>query len=147
MIDDETQRLSEVVLKTEEGYSRFPYLDTKKILTIGYGRNLVATGLSESESYYLLKNDIEEARAKLTAAMPRFRVLNPVRQTVLISMTVQMGIRGVLNFVRMVTAIEVGNYMLAGKEIMDSKFAKKDTPERAVRMARMMESGELLEYY
>ena len=79
--------------------------------------------------------------------MKKFRVLNPVRQTVLISMTVQMGIRGVLNFVRMVTAIEVGNYMLAGKEIMDSKFAKKDTPERAVRMARMMESGELLEYY
>ena len=48
-----------------EGKENFVYLDTKKIETIGVGRNLRHVGLSEDEIMLLLNNDIDRVEKQL----------------------------------------------------------------------------------
>ena len=48
-------------LKTDEGLRLKPYHCTAGALTIGYGRNLDAVGITEAEADILLKADIDIA--------------------------------------------------------------------------------------
>ncbi len=41
------------LIKRHEGLSLKPYMDSRGFLTIGYGRNLDANGISKSEAEYL----------------------------------------------------------------------------------------------
>ena len=52
-----------------------------------------------------------------------------------------MGAEGLLGFRRMLTALAVGNYHGAAKEMPDSKWARSDSPSRAERLAKMMLDG------
>lgn len=56
----------------------------------------------------------------------------------LANMSYQLGSAGVMRFRRMVRAVKVGDYAEAAKEALDSKWAKKDTPRRAKRVAALI---------
>lgn len=45
-------------LKIEEGLRLFPYRDPKGILTIGYGHNLTANGITCEQALFFIQNDI-----------------------------------------------------------------------------------------
>ena len=53
-----------------------------------------------------------------------------------------MGAEGLLGFRRMLTALAVGNYHGAAKEMLDSKWARSDSPSRAERLAKIMREGQ-----
>ena len=53
----------------------------------------------------------------------------------MIEMSFQMGIRGVSKFRKMLVAMEKADWEEAAKEMLDSKWAKKDSPQRANRLA------------
>lgn len=72
---------------------------------------------------------------------PWFDKLDEVRQAVLISMAFQMGINGLMAFVHFLGAVRDGRWNAAAGEMLDSKWAKQ-TPKRAARAARAIETGE-----
>jgi lysozyme len=72
-------------LKTDEGLRLQPYTDTKGSLSIGYGRNLTANGITEAEASGMLQDDVEAVTEKLSA-FSWFKAVSPVRQDVLINM-------------------------------------------------------------
>ena len=132
------------MLISDEGLELKPYRCTANKLTIGVGRNLEDVGITHDEAIYLLNNDI--ARVKLAlSADARFNALDDNRQSALINMAFQLGVRGCLNFRRMWDALERKDWQAAQREALDSAWAKQ-TPNRARRIAAILLTGTLDSY-
>lgn len=123
-----------------EGFSRYTYLDTEGIPTIGIGFNL-EEGFSMEESKLILMHRLGKLADQLPDAIPVFKDMDEVRQRVLIDMAYNLGIAGLKKFRRMLAALERREYEEAAKELLDSRYAAQ-VKGRAVRNARMMETGE-----
>ena len=131
-------------LLREEGAKSCAYQDSLGYWTIGVGRLIDSRkggGLSPDEIDMLLENDIKRNYEAVLAALPWMEKLNDARQAVLIGMAFQMGIGGLLKFKRALGSIEDGQYSEAAMEMLDSLWAQQ-TPERAKRLAKQMETGE-----
>jgi lysozyme len=128
-------------LRRDEGDSPTCYQDHLGNWTIGVGRLIgPGGGLSPAEIAYLLNNDIIERRLALEAALPVYKILPPARQGVLLNMAFNMGVRGLLNFKKMLAAVEAGQWGVAAKEMLDSKWARQ-LPARSARLAAQMEEN------
>jgi lysozyme len=123
-----------------EGYRRKPYHCTAGKLTVGYGRNLDDVGIDQEEARYLLDRDINKVILDL-ALFPWFESLDAVRQRALINMQFQLGLGGFHAFQKMLVALAKKDYETAAHEMLDSKWARSDTPARAKAMAEMVRTG------
>lgn len=135
-------------LHEDEGFIPYAYFDSKGFLTIGEGILIDERrggGITAEESKYLLKNRVHRLDNLCRARFTWFGGLDSVRQQIIVCMAYQLGVNGVANFKRMVTAIEISDFERAAQEMLDSKWAEKDSPARAKRMANMMERGEWIE--
>jgi lysozyme len=131
-------------LRREEGVRASAYQDHLGYWTIGVGRLIDARkggGLSDDEIDYLLANDVAKRTAEVRAALPWYDTLNPARQAVLVGMAFQMGTAGMLAFKQTLAAVRDERYANAAALMLQSSWAKQ-TPGRANRMARQMETGE-----
>lgn len=132
------------LVEEEEGRSATLYLDSLGYQTIGVGHLLDPRKngrLPEPIIDLLLDHDIGEAR-RAAEKLPGFAELNEVRQAVIVSMVFQMGLHGVRGFPKMLAALAGGHYTRAAEEMIDSKWAREDSPKRAERAAKMMGTGE-----
>lgn len=124
-------------LKIDEGLRLKPYRCSAGKLTIGYGRNLDANGISKVEAEFLLDNDIKEAENACVHTFPWFAELTESRQDVIVNMCFNLGLKGLLGFKKFLKAVELGNYETAAHEMMDSDWAEQ-VGARALRLARIM---------
>ena len=124
----------------DEGLSLLPYVDTTSHITIGVGRNLTGIGITYSEAMTLLDNDIARADGQLKASCPWTAQLDPARYAVLLAMTFNLGITGLLQFRNMMTAVQAGQWELAAHEMLESKWAQQ-VGQRAQRLAEQIQSG------
>lgn len=143
-LSPENQLILKNMLVREEGYSQFIYKDTQDIWTAGIGRNMESRGLSLQEAIYLLENDIKYFSEQLDKKIPFFKLLDQIRQIVLIDMAFNLGINNLLEFKNTLAAIELGNYQLAAQEMLNSKWAKQ-VGRRALRLSEMMKTGQYCE--
>ena len=123
-------------VEQEEGYRARVYRCPTGALTIGIGYNLDA-GMPHDEAVLLLRHRLAKIHAELSNKLPFFGRLSEIRQAALISMAYQMGTDGLLAFNRTLASIEAGHYDTAGREMLESKWARQ-TPERAQRTAYMI---------
>lgn len=123
-----------------ESFRQFPYKDIYGNVTIGYGRNLHAKGISKQGGAFLLDEDITEAEFFLKANIPYFEDLDDARKIVLINMCFNLGIDGLMKFKKMLTALGAGKYEEASREMLDSTWAKQ-VPSRAEILAKIMRTG------
>lgn len=126
-------------LKRDEGFRSKPYLDTVGKATIGYGRNLEAKGITEAEAFQMLNDDVAEVIGELTLHGYPLEENNP-RYWVLVNMAFNLGVQGLLAFKLMLAAYKNGDFVLAAKEMMDSRWSHQVGP-RAHRLAVQMETG------
>ena len=108
-----------------EGLRLFPYTDTVGKVTIGVGRNLTDVGISESEAYLLLDNDLDEVLCDLED-FPWFTGLNSVRQLVVADMRFNLGPLGFRKFTRTLASIESGQYAKAATEMFQEREQCRD---------------------
>ena len=132
-------------LKGDEGVKPQAYQDHLGFWTIGVGR-LVDTrkpgsGLRPEEITFLLNNDIDDRINALGRRLPWFLQLDAARQGVLLNMSFQLGVDGLLGFKNTLRLVERGDYAQAADNMLLSKWAGQ-TPERARRMAEQMRSGQ-----
>jgi len=127
-------------LRLHEGERLKPYRCTAGKLTIGVGRNLDDRGITREESAMLLANDIAAEERELLRALPWVATLDEVRQRVLLDMSFNMGLIGLLAFKRTLATIQAGEYQAAATMMLDSKWAKQ-VGQRAERLSRMMATG------
>lgn len=132
------------MLRREESEVLHAYQDHLGYWTIGVGILIdkrKGGGLLPEESEFLLQNRIRICSEKIAAALPWFAGLNAARQGVLVGMAFQMGVDGLLAFKNTLRYVERGQYEAAAAGMMRSLWAEQ-TPARAKRMARQMETGE-----
>jgi lysozyme len=122
-------------LREHEGVRFMPYRDSKGLLTIGVGRCLETKGLSAKEVDYLLDNDMVDSVMSVVRSIPWAQDLDEDRFSVLAEMAFQMGIGGLLGFKVFLELLKVGYYEKAADEMLDSKWAKEDSPKRALELS------------
>jgi lysozyme len=128
------------MLQRQEGFKAELYKDTNNKWTIGYGRCLETNPLTEAEAEFLLDSDITRIWQLLTTKLIFFGGLSDSRQHVLISMTYNLGMNGLMGFKKMLAAAEAANFNAAANEMLDSTWAKQ-VGVRAKELAEMMRSG------
>lgn len=74
----------------------------------------------------------------LDARIPWWRDQPDDVQRALVNMAYQLGVAGLLNFRKMLAALERGDRLTAAAEALDSIWAKKQTPARARRIAALI---------
>lgn len=129
------------LLKVEEGFREFPYQDTTGHMTIGYGHNLQARGLSEPVSLMVLNEDIDYFLDKIHEELKYFPYLSENRKIALISMVYNLGVKAFMGFSKMHLAMEGRNWGKAAEEILNSKAAQQ-CPSRYKRIAYMIRNDE-----
>lgn len=127
-------------LINDEGFMSKPYKDTVGKVTIGYGRNLDDVGISRSEAYAMLQNDIIKVRSELMVKLPFFKSLTDGRQNALLNMAFNMGTNGLLKFKNTLKLIEEKNFEQASIEVLKSKWASQ-VGSRANRISLQIKNG------
>ena len=61
-------------------------------------------------------------------------------QDVLVNMIFQIGFSGVKKFKKTIQYIKDDNFLLAGEEMLDSKWARSDSPNRAKELSDIIKS-------
>jgi lysozyme len=130
----------EALLVLHEGWRRFPYRDTKGLLTIGVGRNLVDRGLDDAEVGYLLNRDIARVAGELAAGWPWAARLDPVRRAVLLELLFNLGLARFRRFAPTLAVIEAGRYAEAAGRLRRAPWYTQ-VGTRAVRLTAMLETG------
>ena len=128
-------------IRKNEGLSYLPYRCSAGALTIGYGHNLDARGISIEAAELLLKQDLEIAEKEVKNAFIWWPKLDDARLGVLVEMCYNLGISRLVGFKKMLSALEEGDYKKAAKEMLDSKWAF-DVKGRARELAEIMQTGE-----
>lgn len=131
-------------LMRDERFVPHAYPDSLGYLTIGYGRLIDKRrggGLTEEESAYLLRNDINRTEAALQKELPWVTTLDDARHGALVNMSYNLGVAGLLKFRKFLAAMEAGDFKTAAAEAMDSTWAKQ-VGSRATRLRDQILTGE-----
>ena len=142
-MQDETFDIEMLVdqLFIHEGCSLMPYADTEGLLTIGIGRCLDRKGISEEEAMIMLMNDVDEVAQGLDQNIPWWRELDDVRQRVLLDMSFNLGVWGLMKFRKTLGHVQAHNFEHASMEMLDSKWAEQ-VGGRAKALSQMMRTGK-----
>lgn len=136
-----------------EGFRQFPYFDCcgkpyrqctcekRGALTIGYGRNLDANGISKLEGEVLLDHDLFTAETTAQRLFDWFAALSELRQRAVTELIFNMGAGTVLTFKKTLAAFKAKQYTLAAERLLDSLWAEQVGPTRSGRIARYVREG------
>ena len=125
---------------SDEGFMPIPYRCTSGKLSIGYGTN-IQDGITKEEALLLMRHRLGKVVAALESRLPFWSKLTDDRRRVLVNMGYQLGIAGLMGFKRMLAWLSRGDYEAAAREMLDSKWARQDSPGRARRLAERMRRG------
>lgn len=152
----ETNEDLKMWIKRKEGFSKYAYKCTLGYLTWGYGHNLERERrlteaekneyrkkqITEEEAEVLLENDIKKCREYAENIFADYKLsrLNSTRENVIVAMVYQLGNTGTRNFKRFIHALFMGDYNLAMREMIDSKW-RTQTESRCVELALILAKG------
>jgi len=146
-------------ITADEGRKLTPYKCPAGAWTIGVGHNMDAKPLPADIAAHLHKHgaitnemadklleaDIREATADARVLYKNFDTMSQVRQSALVNFLFQLGFHKARGFKKANKAINTEDWPTAAKEMLDSKWARQ-TPQRAQRIATIIEGGKLTCY-
>jgi len=127
-------------IKQNEGLRLKPYLCTSGKLTIGYGRNLTARGISRQEAEHLFEDDYFAAESAVRDLVPSVDYISDNRRAALIDLAFNLGKMGLQGFKKMLEAVRRDDWAGAARELEDS-FYFRQVPNRAERNKEMLLNG------
>jgi len=132
------------LLRLHEGCRLHAYACPAGKLTIGWGRNIDATGpgLTQDEADLLLSHDIARCEVELVTTYPWTVHLDAVRHAVLLDLLFNLGLPKFKQFRRTLAAIEAGDYTGAAGHLLNSQWARQ-VGTRAQRLAGMLATGTI----
>ena len=130
--------LSSVIV--HEGFSRYIYLDSVGVRTVGFGRNLDDRGISREEAEMLLLNDLETSTKEAKKFEFYENLTSNNRRDVIVEMIFNMGLTRFKKFKKTIKAIENKDFASAADEMLDSKWAKQ-VGQRALTLSNKFRAG------
>lgn len=125
-------------LKLDEGFRATKYTDTTGHESIGYGFNISA-GISQNAASALLTAQATDLYNVLKQ-YAWFQGIDIPRGAVLIELAYNLGLTGLLHFVRMLAAIQAKDWPTAAAQLLDSDAAR-ELPSRYEAMAAILRTG------
>lgn len=125
-------------LKINEGFRANAYLDTTGHRTIGYGFNLDA-GITQTAAEALLRAQAEDIAQTLSGYWWASG-LDDARLSVLIEVAFNVGVAGLLHFVKCLTAIGHQDWLNAAGELLNSDAAHL-LPSRYHALSQILLTG------
>lgn len=141
-MEDLSDACKPMIMEAEQ-FKQFAYKDTTGHLTIGYGRNLDAKGVSRAVADMMLAEDIQEAIYGCRSHLKFFEALDQPRQTVLVNLAFNMGMGGLMSFEKMLSYLEHGKYTDAANELRNS-LENKEVPNRIFPLIKILETGHVV---
>ena len=129
--------LSSVIV--HEGFSRYIYLDSVGVRTVGFGRNLDDRGISREEAEMLLLNDLETSTEE-AKKFEFYENLTSNRQDVIVEMIFNLGLTRFKKFKKTIGYINQANHSAAADEMLDSKWADQ-VGQRAITLSNKFRAG------
>ncbi|MFP6276940.1 glycoside hydrolase family protein [Helicobacter pylori] len=115
-----------------EGFSPFIYTDKTGHPTIGYGHNLSVysyEGKRITKAYGFL-TDILKENYKAILSYGWYKNLDAMRRMVILDLSYNLGLSGLLKFKQFIKAIEDKNYALAVERLQKSPYFNQVKKER-----------------
>ena len=91
--------------------------------------------ISEERCYELFEQDVQVAVKGCESLYPNWAQLPQEMRHVLVNMAFQLGKTGLLRFKNMNAAVQDYQYARVAEEMLDSRWARDQTPERALRLS------------
>lgn len=132
----------ESILQRQEGLRLKSYRDTTGHLSIGYGRNIDAVGISQDEAAYMLSNDTQRVLNDISTHMPWALGLSEPRACALASWVFNEGISGVMAWKPTIEAIKAKQWQIVHDHILGS-LAAEQAPNRYKEIANIFLTGVL----
>jgi lysozyme len=146
------------MIRSNEGFTERPFLDTEGNRTVGIGFNISDPSIAK-----FVPRDVQSGQRALTVPEAKaifdekllpialgdaksfvgdstFSNLDPVRQRVLIDLSFNLGGPRLKTFKKLRSAIIKGDFQTAATELLDSKYATQ-VPNRARRNAQLLLTG------
>ena len=122
-------------IKISEGFRSKVYKCTEGYDTIGYGFAIKDLKLSEELCNLILLEKVEQIILTLTEKYDWFDGAEDRIKEVIIEMCYQLGISGFSKFKKTISYLAKKDYENASNEMLDSKWAKVQTPSRAMSLS------------
>ena len=134
----------------DEGFEQFAYDDETGVkvvaphgkLTIGYGFNLEASGLSLYESNLILRHRVWQLDKAMKAAWLSCSSLDANRQLACLNIAYNCGREGFLGFHETLAYLTAHDYLSASKDVLESMVAAKER-DRYERISETFLTGKL----
>jgi lysozyme len=124
-------------IEHHEGVRLKVYLCSAGKLTIGIGHNLDDNGITRRIADFMLIEDINQAIGDLRRKIDGFDMLDDGRMSVLVDMCINLGISKLLEFKKMLAAIEIRDWDRAADEMQDSLWFTQ-VGQRALTLVGIM---------
>lgn len=131
----------------EEGFRNESYLDHQGNYTIGIGHYLGKSDAfkgikwSDEKVMTVFENDLDIAVDGAKQIFPQFNTFSENVQLAIMDMIFNMGINRFRGFKKTIRLIHQGKFKEAAQEALDSEWAKRDVPNRAKRISKLLASG------
>ena len=132
---------AEAKIKSDEGFNQYVYI-INNVKHIGYGFNLDAVGLYREECDFILSNRCKLLVPELIVSFPGYSELSVARQSVLINLSYNLGVEGLMGFVDFVSASRAQDWKGGAQALLASKAAKEE-PSRIERLAYSWEMDKI----
>ena len=124
-------------IKEHEGFRSKVYQCTEGYDTIGYGFAIKDLELDEDIAEEILLRKVMNLISRVRKRFDWLDSVPPAVQGVLVEMSYQMGLSGVCKFKKALHAMQMCQWELGAKELLDSRWAKQ-TPNRAKELSEII---------
>ena len=129
-------------IKKHEGFSSVVYKCTAGYDTIGYGKRIKYLQVTEEQSTEWLEEDLENLKYTLSGKYDWFLPAPQEVRNIVMNMNYQLGVSAFSKFKKTIKYISDKDYQMASAEMLDSKWARDDTPRRAKELSDRMAKVE-----
>ena len=127
-------------IKKHEGFSPVVYQCTAGYDTIGYGKRIKYLQITEEQAEEWLEEELQNLKYVLADKYDWFLPAPQEAQDIVMNMNYQLGVTAFSKFKKTIKYIKVKDYKSASTEMLDSKWARDDTPRRAKELSDRMKN-------
>jgi len=125
-------------IKKHEGFSPVVYQCTAGYDTIGYGQRVKYLKVTQEQAEEWLEEELQNLKYVLADKYDWFLPAPQEAQDIVMNMNYQLGVTAFSKFKKTIKYIKVKDYKSASTEMLDSKWARDDTPRRAKELSDRM---------
>ena len=129
-------------IKNHEGFSSVVYKCTAGYDTIGYGKRVKYLKVTQEQSEEWLKEDLENLKYVLADKYAWFLPSPQEVKDIVMNMAYQLGPTSFSKFKRTIKLFKNKDYEGASIDMLDSKWAREDPPDRAKELSERLASVE-----